>query len=818
MTALAPAPARPDEAGRLAALRRYDVLDTPPEPAFDRITRTAARLFGVPTALVSLVDADRQWFKSCVGLDARQTDRAVAFCDHAIRAPGVLVVPDARADDRFAANPLVVGPPHIRFYAGAPLRTPDGHHLGTLCVIDAAPREFGPADRASLADLAALVVDQLGLRAVAAARERAEAAARHAEERARALLEHTADAVSVLGPDGGIVYESPSAGRVFGSPPGERIGTDGLAPIHPADRPRIEAAFRGLWVTPGPGPLVEYRYRQPDGGWRHLQSIGEDRTADPAVGGVVVSTRDVTARKRDEERLRLLESAVVHANDAVLITDAEPVDGPDGPRIRYVNEAFTRMTGYAAEDVIGKTPRLLQGPGTAREPRDTIRRALKRWRPVVVELLNYRKDGSEFWVEVSIVPVADANGWYTHWVSVQRDIGPRKKVEADLQAAKDAAEAADRAKSEFLSRMSHELRTPLNGILGFSQILQMEPLAPAHRAIVDDVYVAGRRLLALINEVLDISRVEAGALPLSIEPVPLHEVARESLALIAPLAARRHLQVANELDDRSPAYVLADRQRLGQVFLNLLSNAVKYNADGGRLTVAAEATPDGRVRVRVTDTGPGIPAELMGRLFTPFDRLGAERNGVEGTGLGLALSKRLVEVMGGSMEADSQAGRGSTFGFVLPAAAPPPAALSAADLPGPADPPAGHHTVLYVEDNLANYRVIELALAHRPRVKLLAALHGGLGLELAAQHRPDLILLDLHLPDMPGREVLRRLKDDPATRDIPVVVLSADATTSQIARLRLAGVREYLTKPLDVRHFFRVLDDALRAAGPAGGA
>ena len=645
----------------------------------------------------------------------------------------------------------------------------------------------------------------------------------NSERMARALLENTLDVVSVLRPDGSVAYESPSALRVLGCPPEARQGADAFAPVHPADRARVAAAFEALRGAPGPGPLVEYRYRRPDGQWRHFQSVGEDRTADPEVGGLIVCTRDVTERKHDEERLRLLESVVVHANDAILITDAEPVEGPDGPRIRYVNEAFTRMTGYAPEDVIGLTPRILQGPNTAREPRDKIRKALKRWRPVEVELLNYRKDGTEFWVELSIVPVADSNGWYTHWVSVQRDIGERKKVEAALQIAKDEAESANRAKSEFLSRMSHELRTPLNGILGFSQILQMEPLSREHRSIVDDVYDAGKRLLVLINEVLDISRVEAGGLPLSIEPVALHEVARESLALIAPMAARRRLRVSSELDARRPLYVLADRQRLGQVLLNLLSNAVKYNSEGGSLVVGARPDGAGGVALSVTDTGPGIPAALMGRLFTPFDRLGAERTATEGTGLGLALTKRLVEAMRGAVTAESGPGRGTTFTVTLPVAAPPPTELAPGDL---ADDPAGAgapgtHTLLYIEDNLANCRVIELVLAHRPGVRLVAAMHGGLGVELAAQHRPDMILLDLHLPDMPGGEVLRRLRADPATASIPVVVLSADATASQVERLRAAGVRDYLTKPLDVKNFFRVLDETLagsRELVGAGGA
>ena len=291
----------------------------------------------------------------------------------------------------------------------------------------------------------------------------------------------------------------------------------------------------------------------------------------------------------------------------------------------------------------------------------------------------------------------------------------------------------------------------------------------------------------------------------------LTDVANEGLSLVAPLAAHRGIRAVSELPDSPPLGALADRQRLGQVLLNLLSNAVKYNRDGGEVRVDAARFGE-RVRLRVRDTGCGIAPDKIGRLFTPFDRLGAESTGVEGTGLGLALSKRLVEAMGGYLGVESTPGEGSAFWIDLPAADAPPAPLAeAVGDDGFALPPCGPpHQVLYVEDNPANLRLIELALAHRPGVGFMAAMQGGIGLELARRHRPDLILLDVHLPDMTGAEVLGHLRADPQTRDIPVVVLSADATPVQIARLLKAGAADYLTKPLDIRQFLRVLDDALQ--------
>ena len=608
------------------------------------------------------------------------------------------------------------------------------------------------------------------------------------------------DIVALLDADGTICSLSGSVAEMLGYRAADLIGTSVLNLIHADDHPAAAAA-----MTTGQGASVtEFRHWHSDGSLRRLQVAIDHLPAAFGAAKASYIARDVTGWREHDERLRLLESVVTHANDAILITDAEPIDSP-GPRILYANPAFLHTTGYTLAEVIGQTPRILQGPGTERAPRDAIRKALKRWRPIVVELLNYRKDGSKFWVELSIVPVTDAAGWYTHWVSIQRDITGRREIEQALRIARDEAEAANLAKSQFLSRMSHELRTPLNGILGFAQILQLDPAAVAHHGIADDLYDAGRRLLALINEVLDISRVEAGELPLSMEPVLLAEVVRASLGVVAPMAALRSIETQAEVF--AGACVRADRHRLGQVLLNLLSNAVKYNRQGGSVAVTAVRTGD-RVRVEVADTGPGIPADKAGRLFVPFDRLGAETSGVEGTGLGLALTKRLVEAMGGAIGAIDRPGGGATFWFELPTAI-APSVVPVAQGPGYEAPPPGSHLVLYIEDNPANYRLIELALAHRPGVRLMAAPFGRRGVELAAQIRPDLVLLDLHLPDISGEEVFRQLRDAPGTRGIPVVVLSADATPGRARQLRDAGAADYLTKPLDIRHFLRVLDAVL---------
>ena len=697
-------PLPPDEDARLHLLEQYGLVGTPPEVEFDRITELASQVFDVPIALISLIDADRQWLKSHFGTDLCETSRDAAFCAYTILESGPLVVPDAQLDPRFAEHPLVAGPPHVRFYAGAPLTTREGVRLGSLCVIDTVPRVFSFAQTATLVQLAVVVMAAIEAR------------------------------------------------------------------------------------------LTEQRLRQE------------------------VAVHEQTARtlRLADDRLRMLESSVEHANDAILVTEAEPTDEP-GPRIIYANQAFTRTTGYTVAEVLGKNPRMFQGPKTDPETKAKIRRALRRWKPIRIEVLNYRKDGSEFWVELNIVPVANEQGWYTHWVSVQRETTESKRAQKALEQARDEAEHANRAKSEFLSRMSHELRTPLNAILGFGQLLEMSELRPSQRESVTHVLHGGRHLLGLINEVLDISRIEAGMMEFSFEPVRVALAFREVVALVRPLAVQHGVTLHIMSGERTPrdTTVWADRQRLKQVLLNLVSNAIKYNRSAGRVELACEpAEAGGFLRLSVRDTGRGIHPEDLAKLFVPFERLNVAAYDIEGTGIGLTISQRLVEALGGRIEVQSVVGEGSTFSFTLPVLAQPVVSNPAVPpgFPLPPMAPGGRlpvRTVLYIEDNLSNLKLVQEVFAQRGEVSLLSATRGHAGLAMAREHRPDLILLDLHLPDLPGDALLRALKEDERTRTIPVLMVSADAMPDQAKRLRELGAREFLTKPLEIPRFLQTVERTL---------
>lgn len=634
--------------------------------------------------------------------------------------------------------------------------------------------------------------------------------------RLAALLDAAPDALVCVEPNGRIAQVNQQVGELFGYSRAELLGAEveillpeSLRERHVAHRagfnrhPQVRSMGSGL-------PLVARR--------RDGSEFPVEVSLVPWLAGeqgwVIAAIRDVTEQRalvaaslESEARLRQIAESV----DLVFVLlQLEP------PAYLYVSPGARRLIGTDTESVtdpdLTHVMSLVHPDDRARVEAGFIVDS-RAGRAADSEHRLLTEDGEVLWVRAVATPVHVPNGPPERTVITLEDVTERVLVAEALRQAEAAARAANDSKNQFLSRMSHELRTPLNAVLGFGQLLSRQLAGTEHAESVDYVLKGGQHLLDLINDVLDVARIESGEMSLSLETVNLAALVDETLQLMGPLATGSEVTLAPADGDRG-VMLLADRQRVRQILLNLLSNAIKYNRAGGHVRVGW-VLDEGVVRLSVRDEGQGIAPELQGRLFQPFDRLGAEVTQVEGAGIGLALTRSLAELMGGSVGVVSTPGEGATFTVTLPAhhgvdegEAPPAREVRPAQ--DPLSGLGGAAMLLYIEDNEPNVHVVEHLLTLRPGWRMIHAALGGLGIELARAHRPDLVLLDLHLPDLAGRDVLRSLKRRDDTKDIPVAVLTADASSGLERTLLDAGAETFLTKPLDVDLVLALLDDVAR--------
>ncbi len=533
---------------------------------------------------------------------------------------------------------------------------------------------------------------------------------------------------------------------------------------------------------------------------RRIEAAVDERTAD-LQREAAERRRTETALRASEERFRNIFD---HAPIGILYADLQG-------RVRDANPRLRELVGHGAQSLSTRSLAELTHPDDRADNAEGLARLLAGEVPEFernARLLH--RSGNTLWVRMNWSVLRDADGTPQRLVAVIEDITEQLRRQ-DAERGRQAAEAANLAKNEFLSRMSHELRTPLNAMLGFAQLLELDgrPALAAHqRSWVAQILQAGWHLLEMINDTLDLSRIDSGMLRMSLKPLRLQPLVQQCVAMMEPAAARRNITLQVLPGDAS-LRVIGDDTRLKQVLTNLLSNAVKYNVPGGRVVVHTELLGEQRLALRVLDTGLGLSEGQMAELFQPFNRLGREQGDAEGTGIGLVISRRLAELMGGTLHAESTAGQGATFVLALPLAASDALADGRSDASDALAAPYRRRLVHYVEDNETNVEVMRGILAQRPQVLLQVSGLGLDGLTAIRAQPPDLILLDMNLPDVDGLELLRQLQRDPDCAAIPIVVVSADATPGRIEEALAAGARRYMTKPLNLGSFLGMLDELL---------
>ncbi|HVS26190.1 MAG TPA: PAS domain S-box protein [Burkholderiales bacterium] len=599
------------------------------------------------------------------------------------------------------------------------------------------------------------------------------------------------------------------------------LSTELGTPITPGFEALVFKAARGI------EDIYELTYIRKDGSrFPAIVSVTALRDAQGGIIGYLLIGTDNTARKQVEAEQKKLDQrlrdqqfytrSLIESNiDALMTTDPSGI-------ITDVNKQMEALTGCTRDELIGAPfKNYFTDPERAEA---AIKLVLSEKKVTDYELTARARDGKETVVSYNATTFYDRDRTLQGVFAAARDVTERKRLDqalqetnVELESAKFAAEKANLAKSDFLSSMSHELRSPLNAILGFAQLMESgSPLpTPTQKASIDQILQAGWYLLQLINEILDLALIESGKLSLSLEPMSLPEVLLDCQAMIEPHAQKSGIRMSFPQFD-CPYFVNADRTRVKQVLINLLSNAIKYNKVGGTVVVDCIASTPGRIRICVKDTGEGLTPDKLTQLFQPFNRLGQEANVEEGTGIGLVVCKRLIELMGGEIGVESTVGVGSMFWIELNLTAEPQPAAGTAE-PRAVDQAqvqadAQLRTLLYVEDNPANLMLVEDLIARRPDIRLLSARDGNRGIEIARASRPDVILMDINLPGISGIQALRILAEDPATAHIPVVALSANAMPRDIEKGLEAGFFRYLTKPIKVNEFMDTLDVALKFA------
>ncbi len=801
-----PSPTEKDEreARRVAALRSLGILDTPGEALLDTLVRGAAAACAAPVAVLNLLDDRRQCTKARFGMPPLPvTPREESICTLVIESSAYLEIPDTRRDARVSGKPWVVGELSFAFYAGAPLVTPEGYVVGTLCVLDQVPRPAGLLEhqRQALQQLAVAAMQALLLRQAAhrTLHSSSEQMFRELSETCPVGIFHTDASAKVI-------YVNPEGARIFGREPEDLLGDNWVESVHEDDRGQVVS----LWHAAAAARKVfdhTYRVVRRDGRTVHVRVRAQAvELAGGSTGGYVGSVEDVGDQVLYEAQLRAGKEAIQRSEErlhralegsglALWVLDVRT-------RTVYLSEQWSLMLGGAHKETRCTTRELLElvpeeDQAAVRAVLDPVLRGTSSL--YVVQHRVRRRDGTLLWIHSEGgVAESDEKGTPVRMVGTNRDITLSKQAEHELRIARDAADAANEAKSHFLATMSHEIRTPLNGIIGMTKLMLDEKLSPEVRRHADLIDRSAHSLLSLVNDILDVSKIEAGQMDIERVPFDLHELLQDLATLYRLRATEKSLLFRVRLDASVPQHVLADPTRLRQVLVNLLGNALKFTSSGW-IGLDVKATHEEAAYVlqfTVADTGIGIPADVQPQLFTRFmqaDSSTSRKFG--GSGLGLSIVRQLVDLMGGTVEVSSTPGKGSRFTVSVPvlAAEEAPAASMWQDMA----PASRGARILIAEDNTTNQVVAFGMLRKLGYDDVSVANDGAEALQMALQERYDVILMDCQMPEMDGYESTRRLRE--AGCDSAIIAMTANAIKGDRERCLEVGMNDYLTKPIDLK-------------------
>ena len=811
----------PNEALRLAALRRYDVLDTLPEPVFDDLTRMAAHICDTPVALISLVDEKRLWFKSKGGISLAEVPRDAAPCCYTVLADDLLVVDDVLHDPRFSKSPLVVQEPRVRFYAGMPLRTSDGFNIGTLCVADSRKRRLSEQQREALRILAHQVMAQLELRRHLVELERSlfehqrtQNALKNSEMFYQALVESLPQNILRKDTEGRFVFANQKFCASLGKPLDEVLGKNDwdFFPPHLAEKYHRD----DLRVMKTREPVDTIEANQTPQGERIFVHVIKTPLYDAAgnVVGIQGIFWDVTERKKTEEALAyerdLLRALLENIPDRIYFKDVKS-------RFLRVSTSMAKRLGVKDPmEVLGKTDFDFYPKERAQEFYNDEQRIILTGQPLINKLERIvDRDGKETWASVTKVPLYNKSGSVTGIIGISRDVSKLKEAEVALEHARDAALETARIKSEFLANMSHEIRTPMNAITGMTDLLADTQLDEEQREFVDTIRGSTDTLLAIINDILDFSKMEAGKLSIETIDFDLRETIEDTAEMLAQRAQAKGVELLYSIDDDVPTLLRGDARRVRQVLSNLISNAAKFTERGEievHLSRLSETDKEVRVRISVRDTGIGLSQKTLPLIFNAFTQAdGSTTRKYGGTGLGLAISKQLVEMMQGKIGVESQVGSGSTFWFDLPFEKQPPAAQPSETLPD-----FHNLRVLVVDDNATNRNTLQHQLSRwQLRSSVAADAAEALNQLRAAATENDpyaVVLLDMQMAGMDGLTLASAIKNEPALSRTRTIVLAPYGQRLNQELMDESGITQCLIKPVKQS---RLLDSLLNTTQTA---